>query len=353
MTTKKYTINLDVLHLQVCGYLPDILKVFGVKPKKVLKINEDLFLEKAVGSNKDFHITYRVYYKCIEFAILSYMAKDHKQFRNRETSIFKINNPILYTKDFVSPLKEILKELELTIVGINKLEVCIDGNGLVDRANRIFLKKYRTVNHRAKLDANGNCFVDGEAKDWNLGTDWKNNQICIYRKSQKPSMIGKEYIREFWTINGILEKNVDRLELKQYKNINEFSLNPDDWTTHYLKCYFRYKAEDNLTFHVNNSKRKSYIFNFNLFPVNDIKFVERVYKIKSNTLNKTKSILKYLYLEHCYQSTEYSTFLETYKAIIKRYQLYDVYLKWEEVWEKEQLIARSPKNRKRTSSKSR
>lgn len=133
--------------------------------------------------------------------------------------LLKIDNAYLYDKSYHTHLTEIINKLQLTIIGISRLDICADFNHFHNNINpHNFIKNFFKCRYRkigfSKFKAMGEQKKSIEFDYLRFGT---NNSVCcsyLYNKSKEMSEVKeKSYIRDTWQSSGLdMSKDIWRLE---------------------------------------------------------------------------------------------------------------------------------------------
>jgi hypothetical protein len=158
-------------------------------------------------------------------------------------SQIKIENRELYANGWTERLKNLLSLLRVELNNVTRLDVAIDSNcvsndhllGLYYRSPFIGLyQRWRSEN----LDNIGRTIHHAEYLEARrtTGFDWGRRSsdkfLTAYIKSETLEKDGKEYIQDFWNLNGIKSgQRVERLEIKLKSEAIKRLVNPDDGTT--------------------------------------------------------------------------------------------------------------------------
>ena len=145
-------------------------------------------------------------------------------------SQIKIENRELYAKGWTIRFKQLLSALRVEINNISRLDIAIDStcpdsspfigiykgykNNVIEPVGR---KVFNTMYDH------GN---DTQGFDWGRKTSAK--MLTGYIKSETIAKDGKQYIADYWKLNGIDGGRVERLELKLRTDCIKRTSNPDD-----------------------------------------------------------------------------------------------------------------------------
>lgn len=300
-------------------------------------IKKDILLEEVYSDEQGFYKTFRIHYKCKKFAVLRYQGNAKKRFSSQGISLFEIDNSILYSHNFNKIVKRVINLLGLKIFKVHRVDIAVDGYGFTQIADSIIIgHDWKTVKHRSEMKSKSINVKNGKAEVHTFGKSKSNKEIVIYPKGKDPKIIEKPYIIEFWQNNGLNPINVQRCELKLWKNVNDFSPNYKDWNTKYILQYFRSKCEDNLTFKIEREGKlvELGIIDFKKFPPK-INLVSVVQKKQVNSQTTMKTTLRFLFREMENFGADYFACLEAYNAIIKKYSLYYKKYEYEAKWRNE------------------
>lgn len=146
--------------------------------------------------------------------------------KDRNSCTFKLENHLCYTDSWVDIIKELADELGLQFQSLKKVDVALDGTGVVEPIRLAFEKKVRKVgrssvqpimNNGRKIDA------------FHIGKRTSDKFLRGYEKSREIEKSKKYYIRDFWERNGFMADKVERLEVSMKGKVVRDMGFKDDW----------------------------------------------------------------------------------------------------------------------------
>jgi hypothetical protein len=334
----KYTIAIDKLIFQCVGGLKpvdDILSKGKLKsPRKKIIVNEKIRLVRRYHREFGFEHTFDIFFDDFICGHISYgLTGDLKYSTKKGLSLFTCSNGFLYTENFNINLIYIIGVLGLSIRKIDDLEIAIDGNGILETANKLLNldnKKQWTfsknIRNRPKIAPDD--LIEGYSSGIKYGNPSTKKYIVFYPKSERLKKDNKPYIIDYWEGGGLnINLPIDRCELKlnASKHITGFSLNPEDWSKGYLIAYFKFRMEDYFLFKNKKGKIKS-IIDFSAIQHDPVYFAKRIYN-PPNKIYGIKTAIKILYKEiGCFPC------LAAYEDLLKKYKLKSWFEKARKRW---------------------
>jgi len=237
---KKYTIAPDWVEFMLIGEI----KPIRFLSDNFLKINDKIVLKSLGHGTRSFIYLYELYYHGELFAEIKASPRNNAILADDYIQ-FKVVNPRLYEKDWISTCEVIFQQMHLRVRNISRLDIAMDGKGFMDVITRFDDDKtLDCVNSKIKWSP----YKQGRKI---IGFDWgrrksRKKYLVGYDKSKEIEQGTKKYIADFWLKSGLItdiqEQGIDRLELRLYndgiKKIKNF-----DWKkigdSKYLASIFR------------------------------------------------------------------------------------------------------------------
>ncbi len=204
----KYTIALDWLQF-VCVPNDERFSMEQIP-------HPDVIIDKVImHHNPNFYYCYRIIYKGIEMCDI-YMYPTNENYKASELLI-KISNHLLYTQDWSDQVEYLLHLLSLKIARFNHLDIAVDSVSnikICESCRGYFRNRTIQINNEALMITP----KDFKKKTlmWNMytiGSKSSEKFARVYNKSQEIKYSGKEYILDFWHLNGLEKENVYRFEI--------------------------------------------------------------------------------------------------------------------------------------------
>lgn len=205
---KKYTINLDWLQ-------------FVTKKTKVLNYkgyqSSNLILTEANNHNPNFSKCYVVTMLGTDICEL-HTNPTNKNHSNDEVLI-KVNNGVLYTQNFITPVEAMMEELGLEFKRISRIDIALDGYDNLKLNN--YIKRF-TKTDTIQI-GNDNLRIDGDNFNkkavsfdtYSIGSKKRQKVARVYNKTEEISSSKKDYITKYWKLNNLnTEKEVGRFEIQ-------------------------------------------------------------------------------------------------------------------------------------------
>ena len=227
----------------------DWLEISFIKKLPVIALNNSHWLDerscivRTENTNKTFEGLYLLLIDGIKIGELSFNSR--YSFVSDEVVHLKIDNKLLYSVECGEHIRYITNVLGFTYSHIKRIDIAIDTNN-TDVLS--FMNKY--INS-SKIKVKGKQkFIDtrtlGKAsKTVYYGSPKSGKQIRIYNKTDEVIRSGKDYILDFYTLNGLnYEKaEVQRIELtlrtKYTKNIDIHRLSDANYLASICRTNFK------------------------------------------------------------------------------------------------------------------
>lgn len=325
---QKYTIAIDKLIVQCVGGLKPVDDILSkgkkITPRKKIIVNEHLKLIRNYHTEYGFLHTFSVFFNDFICGEISYILNgDLKYSIKKGLSRFECKNGFLYSENFNIKLINIFQALGITIRKIDDLEIAVDGNGIINTANKLLnigneglWEPVNIIRNKPKVTPDN--LNHGYSESITLGKKSTKKYIVFYPKSERLEKDqDKPYIIDYWNSGGLnLNKPIDRCEIKlnASRHITGFSLNPLEWSKGYLMAYFKSKCENYFLFKNKKGEIKS-IIDFTAIEHKKLYFAKRIYN-SPNKIYSVKTTIKFLYNEiGCFPC------LAAYEDLLKKYKL--------------------------------
>jgi len=218
----KMVINVDWFSVNVGNFLSDNIvtehknaSYIGSYRLGRKELDNGIRFELKDYGTKQFEKMYDMFLNGEHFATICTNVREGVKL-DRNMSIIKINNDILYQRGWVARLEYIFSELKVTVNNITRLDIAVDG------VNSSFLEQYKLW-FNGKLEKTGKSSFTPHFEERNLtggyvGKRSSERMIVIYRKSDELKKSGKNYIKRQWVENNMIEslkseETVERIEL--------------------------------------------------------------------------------------------------------------------------------------------
>jgi hypothetical protein len=241
---KTKTVSLDFFEVSYRGKLPEIVDSFAFDAKNYIK--------RAYVNDGYFHNVYNLFLDFKKVGVLKCNPKT--PIIAQDTIHFKVENHLLYTKNFQKPFIWLVINLHLKwkyVVEIHPAMDCIGYNiqDFMFKAHHD-LHAFQGMDKGIKLKGRKKSFLpygytDGSQGTWYFGSNKSDKFIRIYDKTKEMIGSDKHYIEDFWELNGMDYKNnkVERIELvlktPHLKGITIFDLEKPDFFASLCETHFR------------------------------------------------------------------------------------------------------------------
>lgn len=223
---QQYAINLDWFQF-ICKPINN-RSILDAYCSRVIHIEKS-----TTHNNPNFRNNYKIYYQGVEVCELFTVPLNNKH-KIDEVSC-KVTNAILYLRNWSYLIVYVLQELNLKIMSINKVAIALDGNKnsmVLDLCRRYLRNRTIQINNN-NLEITPQKFKKSELKwaGYNIGNKRYQKHVRVYDKVAEIKKTGKNYIIDFWKLNGIDIDAVVRFELElgkrhlkkyQFNTIHDF-----------------------------------------------------------------------------------------------------------------------------------
>jgi hypothetical protein len=183
--------------------------------------------EKHRNGTTHFKVGYEVLHHGERFGLLLLFPRS--KVLDESASSFQVYNNLLYQKGWTVRFIEILKQLDLALNNVTRLDLAIDGADIFSDWKKYEIGEYNISGKATtKVYRNSNRSI----KQFELGSKSSDKMIVGYNKSKEllsGKSVNKNYIKNHWEkFNIDTSKDVLRLELrlrnKAIKLVKEFSI---------------------------------------------------------------------------------------------------------------------------------
>jgi hypothetical protein len=317
-----YAISMDWLEFNSTGKIPKIdLDLTKDTVKDFYNLDEIALVRNRKFRNPNFQYCYDLILNNSTVCYLFIKQSKNSRFSSKNIVRAHVYNNQLYTNGIGDKLNAIHKTLELTFRDYYKLHIAIDAPGLIKQHNHLSLsREYRrnsTITHQVTYNE--------ESKDFDrsiLGSTKSEKQICFYGKEKKLINEGKEYIRDYWTLNKVIPAHqlIDRIELRLTEKllkgctIDFIELG----STCYLASLFRRETKRFLEFkNIQQPDERVSIIDWSKFDITEIKKINE--NNQGGALSHIKITLRTLFEE--YLQTQKQEILSLLCEISDRYSM--------------------------------
>lgn len=293
----------------------DWLEISFLKKLPVIPLNKSHWLDerscivRTENTNKTFEGLYLLLIDGIKIGELSFNSR--YSFVSDDVVHLKIDNKLLYSVECGKHINYIINVLGFTYSHIKRIDIAIDSNN-VDVIS--FMKKYMNstkirVKGREKRINTGT--LGKAAQSVNFGSPASGKQIRIYNKTVEVVRSGKDYIFDFYTLNGLNydTAEVQRVELtlrtKYTKNIDIHRLSDANYLASICRTNFKNYFE-----FISEYREHNKTVSRNVTPINLDSFkttlLPRVAHTPMQSQKSLKVLLKGLYMNALYEEIRQS-----------------------------------------------
>ena len=230
-------ISIDWLELSMIKKLPTVAY------NKECWLNDIAYLIRTEYKNKGFEFQYLLFIDGIRIGELNFNS--HYDYLPVNTVYLKFDNKLLYSTKCMTYLKYIIHVLKFEYTSIFHIDIAIDSirNDILS-----FMERYKkSSNIRIKGRSKQIHTIDfgKETQTVYIGSVKSGKQVRIYSKSNEIRHSGKDYILQFYDLNGLNYRNeeVQRIELalhtKFTKNIEIEKLGDANYLASICQTHFK------------------------------------------------------------------------------------------------------------------
>lgn len=213
------TICLDALQFSLKGY------VYKGEDWGDMKINDNIFIKNMFRSVNGFQNMAQIIVYGEPFAEIQFNPRGEGNIMDEDLIIFKFKNNVLYSGGFMDEFKTICREMSWQFSHIGKIDIAVDTkeNGYLKKLQGIITGKYHSVGKAQPKTIHwnkGKKFMDKPFNYLRIGESKSGKFVRCYYKREELKKSQKEYIEDFWRLNGIhLEpgEEMERVELSMKK----------------------------------------------------------------------------------------------------------------------------------------
>ncbi len=335
-STVKYTVVVDKLRMLCTGKIPALESIVDIVPVDKHIITEQIILQRNYTLlHPGFLYGFNILLNNKILGHLCYGNTGEYRYAEKDSSQLTIENHVLYQSGWLQDLQLVLETLGLHFYKYSFMEIAVDGMDLIGR--------FTKLNYDKRLQRKRHVFVrplhDGRQQaniSYLIGSTKSEKHLTLYNKTEELLKSNKDYISEFWNRNGLSEQQgqIHRCELRMYsKALKLFSV---DLTylndPAYLVSYFKSVAGGYLEFfHKKQTKKRLHLIDWDKF--NNIEITKQKITKKAHTLNRYKTMLRYLFEE--FVKTDDEQYLITFASITVQYNLINYVHKILSRWIKE------------------
>lgn len=341
---------MDWLELSFRGELPDF-----IENPETFYINNNCFLEFTNNRNQYFQTIVNLWINNRKIGELKYNPST--AFIDENTVHFKIENHLLYSKDYPLYIDYLQTILGLKFQHIVRIDIATD---TINHNLLNFIRKYHNSTNIRIKGKQKKITINSKGKIYKtvyFGSMSSEKFIKIYNKTQELKAKDKAYIKGFWKLNNLNYQNneVERIELtlktKQAKYIDLNKLPDPNYLASICRTHFKNYFEFIGTYRQNNKTVKKDVtpLQFNEFQT---QLLEKYKHIQKFTTKAQKMELKRLFfniqitkelieIEHGKQNTvtelyiAINNFSGAIRTINKLYNLEQYYDQNNGFWKKE------------------
>lgn len=286
-------ICIDYLELSMTKKLPIVLS------NHECWLNDKSYIIRFENHNKTFDSAYLLFIDGIKIGEL----KCNPQYSHvsDDTVHLKIDNQLLYSVECRAYIDYIIHELKFVYSHITRIDIAIDSTEFDVLS---FMKKYMNSTHikaKGRKKSIRTNFLDKLSQTVYFGSASSSKQIRIYSKLPEIQHSGKDYILDFYNVNGLNYNNaeVQRVELclrtKNTKNIELEKLMDANYQASICRTHFKNYFEFIGRYREHNKWVKK-----NVTPINLNGFVTillpKVINASKHSTKAYKTFLKGLYI---------------------------------------------------------
>jgi hypothetical protein len=253
------------------------------------------------------------------------------RFQTAYPVLLSIHNHILYQQNYPRKIEKAIQLMQPVVFEkFYKLDIAIDGQNLIDEHNRLMnssiFKRKRKVLNSAILDDDSKSPISSR-----LGSLHSDKYISMYNKTLEIEKSKKEYIKEFWRLNGMNYEQIDRIEgrMKMKELVNFGALTQID-NPNYLLAFFKQKFDGYLEFvHKNDKTKTKGLIDWSL--VNNINIEKnKLTKKAPDSVYSSKVAAKCLHI--LFRDTGQDCFKESLNLILDNNNMNSWYIKKSKHW---------------------
>lgn len=179
-----------------------------------LKLSNEMYLIPVQKSTNHYRRMFKIIFEGVEFATL--LFEPVRNYVDPSRLQIDVKNERLYESEMIDRLELIMQTLAVEFSHIIRLDVAVDGLGLLKPLLDADAGKIQRV---GKGDVTLRKTAGGELKACYVGSKSSNKMLVGYNKSNEIKRSNKAYIKQFWMNSGFWEsesdyETVERLEMR-------------------------------------------------------------------------------------------------------------------------------------------
>lgn len=300
--SQTYSINLDWLEIAFTGNLKKVDSdlVSGGILKPDYFIGDRILLRKKENRpSLGYKATFAIYIDGAAYAIMNYHSNGRFPFKYTNIIGIAIRNDALYCPDLEENLQLLISEMKLHFYRYSRIDIALDGIGLINRHNQL-TKSKKFKRKKAIKIAMGYDDKNKVVNSYVLGSRKSDKYLTMYNKSKEIEQSGKSYIREFWVKNGLNpEFSVDRVEIRlKARALRNLVIGVDEiFSPDFLISFFKASTDSWLEFiSIKDKKRRLKLVKWECFSIKKIFRIANIKKLSSG-YQSVKTTLKTLFFE--------------------------------------------------------
>ena len=340
-------VNIDWLELNFTFTIPTFRN-----GQEYFNLTSNCFIEYTNTQSKFWANIDNLY---IDDRLIGQVAYNSKQQPESNMLILKLENSLLYEKDYINYINYLINTVGMKYNHISRTDIAVDTvqqqiipflnvytKQFINRKNYIKLKSH------AKLEPVELSKENGKFKSFYIGSRSSYKYIRIYDKTEELQTSQKKYIKHYWKKNNLDYQNntVERVELvvngRKAKYIDYKQLTNPNYLASIMKTELQNYAD--FTYQKNNQYGKNTIVK-PLVVLDDkyqIELLDNTYTpLHTDSIRSIKIILKGLFTEDLkYHSNpnnidKTTTYVHTINQLLEEYKLKNWYEERKGFWEED------------------
>ena len=258
-TDSVLAVCIDTLEIVYEGY------PLGLDMNTSGELNSGFTVETVERNSSPFYYSAsHIYYNKKSFCTIYYGSNQKLRYKIKEHCLIILENPVLYLSDTCELLIKLESILGLKIYNYSTVHIAVDGIGFMEKQMTIKrnadYKRQRSVRYSEEEDERNDQVIEIK-----LGSRMSDKYLVFYRKYQSAIKYGKNYLIDYWKLNGFGDEvlnMVERMELRlRRKEVMGLTKNLTElFSATYLMGVFKNRTEKQLTYkHKTNSGTYSLI----------------------------------------------------------------------------------------------
>jgi hypothetical protein len=170
---------------------------------------------EILQGNKHFKYQFNAYFETQLIATIQAIPRNPNK-GEHQTMLLKLENNILY-RDWLMYYTMLKNELNFEVNKFSRIDIAIDGLSVQNLMNDNLKGKLKNVKLIGKsvIRAHDLNRTKKYFYGWTIGTPKGNKLISMYNKTKEINRSNKQYISEFWSLNGLdTTKEINRFEVR-------------------------------------------------------------------------------------------------------------------------------------------